>query len=53
MTKILLVDDEPSMVEFLEQLFGDAGYQTAAATDGAIGLREFFLSIRMWPSLTF
>lgn len=42
MTKILLVDDEPSLIDFLKQLFGDAGYDTAAATDGVTGLREFF-----------
>ncbi len=42
MTKILLVDDEPLLVEFLERLFGDAGYHTAIASDGVTGLREFF-----------
>ncbi len=42
MTKILLVDDEPSLLDFLDQLFVDAGYQTATATDGVTGLREFF-----------
>lgn len=42
MTKILLVDDEPTLLEFLNQLFADAGYQTATATDGVTGLREFF-----------
>ena len=43
MTKLLLVDDEPSVLEFLEQLFGDAGYETITASDGVAGLREFFL----------
>lgn len=42
MPKILLVDGEASLLEFLEQLFGDAGFQTATATDGVTGLREFF-----------
>lgn len=42
MTKILLVDDEPLLVEFLERLFGDAGYHTAIASNGVTGLREFF-----------
>ena len=42
MTKILLVDDEPSLIDFLQQLFGEAGYDTATATDGVTGLREFF-----------
>jgi two-component system KDP operon response regulator KdpE len=41
-TKILLVDDEPSVLGFLEHLFGNAGYQTSAASNGATGLREFF-----------
>ena len=43
MTKLLLVDDEPSVLEFLEQLFGDAGYETITASDGVAGLREFFV----------
>ena len=43
MTKLLLVDDEPSVLEFLEQLFGDAGYETVTAPDGVAGLREFFV----------
>ena len=43
MTKLLLVDDEPSVLAFLEQLFGDAGYETVTANDGVAGLREFFV----------
>ena len=43
MTKLLLVDDEPSVLEFLEHLFGDAGYETITASDGVAGLREFFV----------
>ncbi|HEU0020597.1 MAG TPA: response regulator transcription factor [Dehalococcoidia bacterium] len=42
MTKILLVDDDPPMVSFLEHLFGDSGYQTLCAFDGLTALREFF-----------
>ena len=43
MTKILIVDDEPSLVEFLRQLFDDAGYETVSASDGVGGLQEFFV----------
>lgn len=42
MTKILLVDDDPPMVGFLERLFADSGYQTLCAFDGITALREFF-----------
>ena len=42
MTKILLVDDDPPMVGFLERLFVDSGYQTLCAFDGMTALREFF-----------
>jgi two-component system KDP operon response regulator KdpE len=42
MPKILLVDDDPPMVSFLERLFGDSGYQTLYAFDGLTALREFF-----------
>ncbi|HEU0021387.1 MAG TPA: response regulator transcription factor [Dehalococcoidia bacterium] len=42
MTKILLVDDEPPIVSFLEHLFADSGYQTLSAFDGITALREFF-----------
>lgn len=45
MAKILFVDDEPSVLEFLEQLFDEAGYETFTAYDGIAGLREF-LAIR-------
>jgi len=43
MTKILIVDDEPALVEFLRRLFGNAGYETVSASDGVGGLREFFV----------
>jgi DNA-binding response OmpR family regulator len=42
MTKILIVDDDPPMVGFLEHLFGDSGYNTVCAFDGMAALREFF-----------
>ena len=42
MPKILLVDDDPPMVGFLERLFVDADYQTLCAFDGMTALREFF-----------
>jgi DNA-binding response OmpR family regulator len=42
MTKVLCVDYEPSVLDFLRQLFEDAGYEAVTADDGVIGLREFF-----------
>ena len=42
MNKILLVDDDPPMVGFLERLFTDSGYQTICSFDGMTALREFF-----------
>lgn len=42
MSKILLVDDDPPIVGFLERLFTDSSYQTICAFDGMTGLREFF-----------
>jgi DNA-binding response OmpR family regulator len=44
MSKILLVDDEPTVLSFLEQVFCDAGYETVTAPDGIAGLRQFFAS---------
>ena len=41
MTKVMLVDDEPSLVEFLEQLSGDAGYHAATAADGVTTVAAF------------
>jgi len=38
--KILVVDDEASAVMYLETLFQDNGYETAAAMDGAEGLEK-------------
>lgn len=36
--KILVVDDEPSTVVYLETLLQDAGYDTASARDGVEGM---------------
>ena len=42
MARVLTVDDEPGVLNFLTRLFEDAGHQTVAASDGKSGLREFF-----------
>ena len=42
MTKVLIVDDEPAVLNFLNRLFEDAGYDTVGAADGMTGLKEFF-----------
>ncbi len=42
MNKILLVDDDPTIMGFMERLFADSKYQTICAFDGMTGLREFF-----------
>ncbi|MBN2227704.1 MAG: response regulator [candidate division Zixibacteria bacterium] len=36
--KIMIIDDEPDILRFLEQLFQDAGYQTVTAGDGSEGI---------------
>jgi two-component system KDP operon response regulator KdpE len=36
--KILIVDDDPEIRQFLESIAGDAGYDTATAVDGAQAL---------------
>jgi CheY-like chemotaxis protein len=36
--KILIVDDEPDVVSYLEMLLRDAGYDTVSAANGAKGL---------------
>jgi CheY-like chemotaxis protein len=36
--KILIVDDEPDVVSYLEMLLRDSGYETLAAADGAEAL---------------
>jgi CheY-like chemotaxis protein len=37
--KILIVDDEPDMVAFLQCLFEDNGYSTCSARDGEEGMK--------------
>ncbi|MEJ2215978.1 MAG: response regulator [Gemmatimonadota bacterium] len=36
--RILIVDDEPDVVSYLEMLFRDSGYDTLTATDGTVAL---------------
>jgi DNA-binding response OmpR family regulator len=43
MSKILIVDDDPPLVGFLDHLFTGAGFQTNCAFDGVTALREFFI----------
>lgn len=33
--KILIVDDDPDIVKYLEEFFGDNGYETCSASDGS------------------
>ena len=42
MARVLTVDDEPGVLNFLTRLFEEAGHQTVGAGDGKSGLREFF-----------
>ena len=37
---ILIVDDEPGLVTYLETLLQDNGYETVSAADGQIGLEK-------------
>lgn len=39
--KILIVDDEPAVVSYLEMLLHDSGYETVSAPDGLTGLEAF------------
>ena len=38
--KILIVDDEPGIVAYLETLLQDNGYDTVSATDGRVGFEK-------------
>lgn len=38
--KILIIDDDPAIVEFLEDFFQDNGYETVAAYNGSEGLEK-------------
>lgn len=40
MCKVLLIDDDPDVLELLRYQFAGAGYQVTTATDGMSGLRE-------------
>jgi len=42
MARVLTVDDEPGVLDFLTHLFEEAGHQPVVASDGKSGLREFF-----------
>lgn len=42
MAKVLIVDDEPAVLNFLNRLFEDAGHEPVGAADGMVGLKEFF-----------
>ena len=37
--KILVIDDEPAIVEYLETLLTDNGYETVSAANGVEGLK--------------
>jgi len=39
MARLLLIDDDPSLLEVLTLAFEDAGHAVTTATDGALGLR--------------
>ncbi len=38
--KILIIDDDPVIVKYLETLFGDNGYETCTATSSMEGLDQ-------------
>ncbi|MBI5532410.1 MAG: response regulator transcription factor [Deltaproteobacteria bacterium] len=40
MTRILLIDDDPSLLDVLSMALEDAGYEVLTAADGASGLRS-------------
>jgi DNA-binding response OmpR family regulator len=40
--RILVVDDEPALVELLKEWLEKGGYEVYSALDGLSGLREFF-----------
>jgi two-component system KDP operon response regulator KdpE len=41
-SKILLIDDDPDILELLEMIFSRTGAQLATALTSAVGLREFY-----------
>jgi len=38
--KILIIDDEPDILKFLDQLFQDVGYETVLAVNGLDGMEK-------------
>ena len=38
--RVLVIDDEPHVVAYLEMLLQDAGYETISAADGKVGLEK-------------
>ncbi len=40
--KILIVDDDTTLLRFLQEYFGDGGYEVRTANRGQAGLREFY-----------
>ncbi len=50
--KILLVDDEPTLLETLAFNLRAAGYRVVTAADGAAALARAARSGRTWSSLT-
>lgn len=40
MAKVLVVDDDPSVVSYLKRVLASLGHEVAVATNGADGLRE-------------
>ena len=40
--KILIIDDDPVVIKYLEAVFSDNGYATCSATSSGEGLEVFF-----------
>ena len=45
MTKILVVDDQPVLIELLSEFLGDEGYEVTTHTDGLTALQQM-LAVR-------
>ena len=43
MTTLLLVDDEPAILDLMTALFTDAGFKIVSASDGVVALKEFYI----------
>ena len=46
--KILVVDDEPTLVNLIEQVLTQKGYEVLKASNGQEGLRVFLSTSRIW-----